>query len=155
MLLSPVKRSAVVVLACWVTLTACSGSERDDNLGPIAAVPGGDISDSMEAGIEGTLRVTDTCVLLEGGGQETLLVFRQPEVSWDGDKGEVLFDSDGTTIRLRDGQPVSFGGGGSSSTEDGVDDEAYLRDTDWANAPAESCLRPNRFEVNSVVEPRP
>lgn len=94
----------VLVLA----LAACSGPEGGTGIvegGPVAYVtPSTDGGD--DALLEGTLQVSDSCVVIvDASGQALLPVFQRPRTTWDG-----------TTLTYNgkpytDGSTISLGGG--------------------------------------------
>ena len=104
---------ALCALVMVVPLSACSthgGGTGVVEGGPIAYVtPSSDAGDG--ALLEGTVTVTDTCVLIADDlGQTWLPVFQRPRTTWDG-----------TTLTYNgkpytDGSHIPLGGGGSDDT---------------------------------------
>lgn len=137
-------------LALVVLLTACSSGDPKARFGPAAVVPG-DSGHDMEAAVSGTLEISADCVLLQAPTQgDTLLVFRDGQVSWDADAEELQFEDSSGTVTLADGLHVELGGGGSSGSEDGESTPDYVAGREWSSPPAEECWRDVRFEVHTA-----
>ena len=157
-LLALVPVAAALMLAVLLGQALLAGPGPDESggpvdWGPLAVVPtaGGD-----QALNTGTLRTTQSCVFLEtGGGESELLVWPADRTRWDAAADAIGFtNSDGTEVTLRDGEPVSFGGGGDSTAEGGVSGEEWLARVDWVARPDPSCPMEIRWYVNEVVSPR-
>lgn len=154
--LAPVAAAAVVlaVLAGQALLVGTERSGRGGPVdwGPLAVVP---IAGGEEALNTGTLRITQSCVFLEtAGGESELLVWPADRTRWEATGGTIGFtNSDGTEVTLRDGEPVSFGGGGDSTAEGGVSGEEWLARVDWVARPDPSCPMEISWYVNEVVSP--
>ncbi len=154
-LLALVPVTAAIVLAVLVgqALMADSGVDGPGGpgvWGPLAVVP----SAGGEAALNtGTLRITETCVFLDtAGGESELLVWPADRTRWDASAGTVGFtNSDGSEVNLRDGELVSFGGGGDSTVEGGVSGEEWVARTQWVARPDPSCPMEIRWYVNEVV----
>ncbi|MGH2380716.1 MAG: hypothetical protein ACRDG7_05790, partial [Candidatus Limnocylindria bacterium] len=56
---------------------------------------------------------------------------------------------------LRDGDAVSFGGGGDSAAEGGVSGAEWAASVDWIAAPDPSCSMETRWFVSEVADPAP
>lgn len=145
------KVSSIVAFIAMVGLlsAACGTGPPEARFGP-AGVVSGQRGDDMEAAIRGTLSITSECVLLETAGQEILLVFREGQVSWDAEALELQFEGEKGTVTLADGAGATFGGGGSSASEDGASTADYVAQREWVNRPDERCWRDARFEVHSA-----
>jgi hypothetical protein len=145
------KESSSVALIAMVGLlsAACGTGDPEARFGP-AGVVSGQRGDEMEAAVRGTLSITSECVLLETAGQEILLLFRDGQVYWDAEALELQFEGEKGTVTLADGAGVTFGGGGSSASEDGASTADYVAQREWVNRPDEGCWRDARFEVHSA-----
>lgn len=133
-----------------VTMTLGCSQGAAEKFGPAAVVPGGS-GDDMEAGLEGTIAISDDCILLRtDGDHEVMLVFREDQIDWDSDSEELELEVSGDPVRLTDGLAVILGGGGSSMSEDGQSTEEYVDNIDWVHEPARGCWRDQRFEVHSA-----
>jgi hypothetical protein len=147
--------SAVIVLAVLVGWALMVDSDVGEPggpgiWGPLAVVPSAGGQDALNTG---TLRITQTCVFLEtAGGESELLVWPADRTRWDASAGTVGFtNSDGTEVNLRDGELVTFGGGGDSTVEGGVSGEEWVARTEWVARPDGSCPMEIRWYVNEVV----
>lgn len=106
--------------------------------GPLAVVPPQDGADTART--EGTLRITDACVFLDGPGGPVLLVWPADRTSWNAGVRTIAFSNfDGSTVSAGDRTPVVLGGGGDSSEESGTTSQEWLARTPWVAAPAASC----------------
>jgi hypothetical protein len=148
------KLSSSVAFIAMVGLlsAACGTGDPEARFGP-AGVVSGQSGNDMEAAVGGTLSITPECVLLETSGQEILLVFREGQVSWDAEALELQFEGEKRTVTLADGAEVTFGGGGSSASEDGTSTADYVAQREWVSRPDEGCWRDVRFEVHSAEVP--
>jgi hypothetical protein len=105
-----------------------------------------------QALLTGMLRVTETCVFMEAGGEPMVLVWHAPRTGWKAETREITFQNrDGTAFSFRDGIQVSFGGGGDSTAEGGVSPEDWLASIDWVSAPDPDCPLEVRWFVNEVA----
>jgi hypothetical protein len=150
--MSRVSSSVAFIAMVGLLSAACGTGDPEARFGP-AGVVSGDSGNDMEAAVEGTLSITSECVLLEAVAQEILLVFRDAQVSWDAEALEFQFEGEKGTVTLADGAEVTFGGGGSSTSEDGASTADYVAQREWANRPDEDCWRDVRFEVHSAQVP--
>jgi hypothetical protein len=117
--------------------------------GPLAVVRGGG---GDEALIEGTIEITDECVLLDERGELVLLVWSSDRTEWDEGSASIRFsDLDGSTTTIVDGQTVRLGGGGSSVDEGGLGAEEWLNSVEWLSAPPLNCVTDTRWFVSSAV----
>lgn len=139
---------AAVAMTLWQGQAPGPGAA--DEWGPLAvtASTGGDL-----ALTHGTLRIGDSCVLLEQAQNElTMLVWPADRTSWDPTTRSITFANlDGRRVTLTDGETVSFGGGGDSTEEGGVSGEAWRDGMDWVSPPGESCPLDSRWSVGEVV----
>lgn len=117
--------------------------------GPLAVVPPQDGAD--QARIEGTLRITDACVVLESAGEAVLLFWPADRTTWTAPSRSITFDNyDGSVVTVRDGDHVVLGGGGDSETESGVSGTDWVRQMTWVAPPASSCTSDRRWGVGAV-----
>lgn len=113
-------------------------------------VPPSDAGDG--ALIEGVLRVTEDCVLLDERGNDVLLVWPADRVGWDAEPETVTFESTrGDVVTLGDGDRVAFGGGGSSQLEGGESGEQFVEAVEWVSRPNADCLVDTRWFVYDIV----
>jgi hypothetical protein len=118
--------------------------------GPLAVVPPQDGADTART--EGTLRITDTCVFLDGPGGPSLLVWPADRTTWNAQTRAITFANfDGSTVSAGDGTPVVLGGGGDSNDESGTTTEAWLARTPWVARPADSCPLDSRWWVGALT----
>jgi hypothetical protein len=100
---------------------------------------------------EGTLRVTDNCVLLETTAEVILLVWPADRTTWDSDTHRVDFlNVDGTSVSAGDATHVVLGGGGESNIESGTTSEAWLSSMPWVQRPSDFCPLTSRWIVGAV-----
>ncbi len=126
-----------------VTL-APTGLPPSGGWGHLAVVPPQDGADTART--EGTLRVTDTCVLLDRPGGPVLLVWPADRTSWNPGARTIAFSNfDGTPVSAGDGSRVVLGGSGDSKDESGTTTEAWLARTPWVARPADSCPLDSRW----------
>lgn len=119
-------------------------------MSPLAVAKGTSGDLALAAGV---LEITDNCVFLELAGERTLLVWPEHRTSWDGRTRTIKFQQlDGTWIELRSGQPIAFGGGGSSEVEDGLSGEDWAARISWAAPPRRDCLADIRWMVTDVSD---
>jgi hypothetical protein len=152
--------AATIVVGVALVMVLLLSRNRDDanqaNLawGPLAVVPRQD--GQMQALTSGRLRITDTCVYLEEGGDEArkvTLVWSQSWTTWIPDRSEIGFNNRGRGfLTLRDGQILGFGGGGDSIDEGGLPGPIWLARTSWVSPPNPSCPIDTRWYVNEVVD---
>lgn len=164
-------RSAITALVTAMALVACGGGSSDPGApsagddttwGPLAVGPASD--GTMDALTVGTIRITDTCVYLEEGGDDVaegeagergatnqvLLIWAANWTRWDPDDEAVLYAPFGNApVRLRDGDRVSLGGGGASADEGGIGQQR------WVNPPDPSCPTGHVWVVGEVVSAEP
>lgn len=142
---------ALVLSACGGTATTDVGdvSTADDRTwGPLAVVPADRVG--MEALIEGTLEVTDQCVLLDEQGEDVLLMWDAGQTRWNPDERTITVEGRDGTVTVGDGDEVRLGGGGSSVTEGGVASGEWAAGIDWVSPPASTCLTDARWSVDGV-----
>jgi hypothetical protein len=117
--------------------------------GPLAVVHGGG---GDEALIEGTIMITDECVLLDERGELVLLVWPSGQTEWDEASASIRFaDFDGSTTTIVDGQTVRFSGGGSSVEEGGLGSEEWVNSIAWLWEPVPSCVTDTRWFVSGIT----
>jgi hypothetical protein len=76
-----------------------------------------------------------------------LLVWPDDRTRWDLDTQDIEFDNpDGTAESIVDGDRVTLGGGGGSTSEDG----AWVDQLPWIAAPVASCPLDAYWVVGSV-----
>ena len=150
-----VQERALATLGLTVSFVGCGASGDDrvapDGLdrGPLALVP---FDNGMEALSRGTVRITETCVILEEAGGPSLLVWHASRTSWNPAAREVVFvNRDGRTITLRDGSHVTFSGGGASTAEGGLPGARWIEETTWVSRPDAACPSDSRWFVNEIV----
>lgn len=146
---------AVLVAQGLISHSSSGNGPGASNLwGPLAVLPstGGD-----EALSVGKLVITDTCVLLEGGGgSRELLVWPGDRTRWEADARAIDFTNrDGSSFTLREGDIVRFGGGGDATAEGGAPAEEWVAGLDWVNPPDPSCYMEVRWFVGEVVSAAP
>jgi hypothetical protein len=121
--------------------------------GPLSVVAGAGSGD--EALIQGTLRITDDCVLLNEQGDDVLLVWPADRTTWMPETGTISFErNDGQTVPLADGDEVTFGGGGSSVDEGGMEAEDWVASLEWVSEPPSACVTDTRWSIGDAVEER-
>ena len=129
-------------------VTPSSGS--GGTWGPLAVVPPQEGADTART--EGTLRITDTCVFLDGPGGPVLLVWPADRTTWNAQARTIAFSNfDGSTVSAGDGTPVVLGGSGESNEEGGSRTEAWLARTPWVARPADSCPLDSRWWVGALT----
>ncbi len=119
--------------------------------GPLAVLPAQDGMDTL--GLEGPLRITDTCVYLEAHGQVYLLFWHAGQVTWNEVSRTITFENfpgvdDGRIVTLRDGDEVVIGGSGGGG--EGESGEEFVRRMDWVSPPASSCSLDQWWSAGSV-----
>ena len=156
--LIPTATLLVIAVALGGALLASPDGDRSgapQPWGPLAVM---EMSGGMDALTTGLLRVTDRCVLLEtAGGESELLVWPADRTRWDEATGTIQFTNPpvGDEFTLRDGQPVSLGGGGDRTDEGGVTAAEWMASIDWVAEPDPSCPMDIRWYVSSVVAQGP
>ncbi len=119
--------------------------------GPLAVIPPQDGADTART--EGTLRITNACVILDTAGGPVLLLWPADRTAWAAASHTISFANfDGTTVVVGDGMALALGGGGDSSAE-GAAPEAWLAETPWVARPALSCPLGVRWTVGAVMRP--
>ena len=151
-LLAPATAALVLAVLIGGALLAEPGGPAE--WGPLAVMrsTGGD-----QALSTGVLRISDRCVLLEGGdGESELLVWPAGRTRWDPDRDSIAFtNSDGTRFSLRDGEVLNVGGGGDSTAESGVSGAEWAESVDWVAAPDPACPMESRWYVGEIVAAPP
>lgn len=158
--LLPVAAAAVTlaVLAGQVLVAGPGGPSGSDRpaggagaWGPLAVVPPLQGFDAALA--VGALHITDVCVFLEEtGGDQSLLVWPADQTTWEAAARAIHFTNvDGTGVTLRDGDRVTFGGGGDSTKESGLSGAEWVERLEWVARPDPSCPIDVRWSVNEVV----
>ena len=141
--------AAVAAVAVGQSLVGPSPTQQGDapGWGPLAVM---EMDLGRDALTRGTLRIGDRCVLLDTAGREqSLLVWPAARTEWDAADGTIGFaNPDGTSFRLRDGEPVSLGGG---EAQGGVSGPVWVASVDWVSAPDPSCPMDERWYVSGVV----
>jgi len=122
----------------------------DSGWGPIAIVPPQSGADSARN--EGTLRITETCVVLVTRGGPVLLIWPADRTTWNAEERSITFANyDGTTVTAGDGADVVVGGSGDSEGDGGMTSEAWLARTPWVARPAVSCPLEARWWVGALI----
>ena len=117
--------------------------------GPLAVVPPQEGSDS--ARMQGTLQITESCVVLVTTGGPIILVWPAGRTAWDPDQRVVRFANvDGTVVSAGDGRPVVVGGSADSEEESGRSIEEWLSETPWVQPPARDCPLDTRWWVGAL-----
>lgn len=151
---------AASLLLMPLSLVACGdddgvGGDSAEAWGPLAVVSGPPSGD--EALISGTLVVTDDCVTIRSGSgsEEALLVWPAEGTSWDSETRTIEYSDDEERVEVSDGDRVAFGGGGSSTQEDGLRPAEWVDSVDWISQPDTSCPMDVRWFVGGLSEPTP
>jgi hypothetical protein len=117
--------------------------------GPVAVVPPQDGADTART--EGTLRITDMCVLLDVADDFTLLVWPADRTTWDASARTISFANlDGTIVTVGDGMHVVVGGSGDDEVESGTTSEEWLSRTRWVAPPDVRCPMESRWMVGAL-----
>ena len=128
-------------VALILILSACS---QESSWGPLAVLDLDPDADSMQAGAEGTIRITDECVFLNQNGRDALLLWDDNRVQWDAESSQITHrNHDGATLVISDGDQLLVGGGSASQEFDPVV-------TAWASEPAEACLTNGAWVVGET-----
>ncbi len=133
-----------------ISTSTAPDQPADDPAGPLAVVLPAEGSDG--ALIQGTLRITNECVLLDERGDEVLLVWPGDRASWDPDTRTIAFQAGDGVVTLADGDEVTFGGGGSSADEGGLRSEDWVATVPWVSEPDPACLRDIRWFIGELVD---
>jgi hypothetical protein len=101
------------------------------------------------ASLEGILRITDTCVLLDAPHEEVLLVWLADRTTWDPASRSITFvNFDGPVVTVRDGDRVGLGGSGSSAgVEGGLSGPEWIESRAWVARPNPACPLDHRWGV--------
>jgi hypothetical protein len=106
-----------------------------------------------EALIQGTLRITDDCVFLDEQGDDVLLVWPADRTTWTPETRTISFErTDGQAVLLADGNEVTFGGGGSSVDEGGMEPEDWVAAIEWVSEPPSACVTDTRWSIGDLVD---
>lgn len=117
--------------------------------GPLAIVPPQSGMDTTAT--QGTLRITDTCVFLEGPTGPTVLYWPSDQTRWDPKMRAIRFDNgDGEVVSAQDGATVSLGGSGSSAAGGGPSAEEWVGSWSWVVPPDSSCPLDQRWLVGQI-----
>jgi hypothetical protein len=143
---SPVAPSSTMT----ITLAQSESASVGPGWGPLAVVPPQEGADTARN--EGTLRITETCVVLVTSGGPVLLVWPADRTTWNGDARSIAFaNDDGSTVTATDGASVVVGGSGDSSVENGLTTEIWLAQTPWVERPAVQCPLDARWWVGALT----
>jgi hypothetical protein len=137
----------------WIKLGAPASGGGSPTWGPLAVR---DFDYGAAALFGGTIRITDTCVLLIGAGnEESILVWYEGRTRWQAGAQQIVVENrNGGDVIVRDGDQVTLSGGGDSEAEGGLPGDQWIEGIDWVARPHPSCLRGSRWFVNEVVTPR-
>ena len=118
--------------------------------GPLAVLPPSQGQPQARTG--GVLRITADCVLLENlVGRASLLAWPADRTTWDAEELAVVFESeDDGTLRLKDGDQIIVGGGGSLVEEGGLSGPEWIQSLEWVAKPAASCPLDARWTVSDI-----
>ncbi|VAW06884.1 hypothetical protein MNBD_ACTINO02-111 [hydrothermal vent metagenome] len=131
------------------TTLAPVGEGDGSQWGPLAVVQGGGGDNAL---IQGTIVITDECVLLDERGELVLLVWPSDRTEWDEGSTTVQFiDPNLGLVSIVDGQAVRLGGGGSSVQEGGLGAEEWVNSIEWLSEPSPSCVTDTRWFVSGVL----
>lgn len=104
--------------------------------------------------MDGTVHVTDRCVLFAVQGQEVLLAWPAARTSWHPATRNITFTNrDGTRQIFSDTNGLVIQGS-SSRAQNGQTNEAWAASLHWASPPAGECLRDVRLFVDEVQIPQ-
>jgi hypothetical protein len=109
----------------------------------------------MQARNEGVLMITDRCTFLaHKDGERETLAWPSDRTAWDPATATIVFRREnGDLVRMRNGDQIVMGGGGSSEREDGLTGPEWARRLNWVVPPALECLTDTRWEVGDVEPP--
>lgn len=129
--------------------SAALDPNRPLDWGPLAVVPPQSGMDSTAS--RGTLRITDTCVFLDGPMGPTLLYWPADQTRWDPGARAIRFDNGGgVVVTAQDGATVSVGGTGSSAAGGGPSAEEWVASWSWVVSPDASCPLHHRWLVGQI-----
>ena len=118
--------------------------------GALAVVPPQGGADTARN--EGTLGITETCVVLVTRGGPVVLVWPADRTTWNAEERSITFANyDGSTVTASDGAYVVVGGSGDSNEESGMTTEAWLARTEWVARPDASCPLEARWWVGALT----
>jgi hypothetical protein len=101
---------------------------------------------------EGTLRITETCVVLITNGGAMVLVWPADRTTWNAGQGAIAFaNDDGSTMTAGDGDYVVLGGSADSFEDGGVTPQEWLVQTPWVQAPDPTCPLDTRWWVGALT----
>lgn len=149
-------RIGFVLIATLALVVACESASPTNGpavteWGPLAVVPGSEAGDG--ALVRGSLQIDDRCVLLDEQGEDVLLVWPADRTAWNAEGGTVTFiRNNGQVARLRGGDQVSLGGGGSSRGEDGLAADEFMAGIDWVAEPDPECVVDSRWFIYELVD---
>lgn len=142
--------TTLALVAACESATQTTGTEATE-WGPLAVVPGSEAGDG--ALIRGSLQIDDRCLVLDAQGEDVLLVWPADRTAWDAEERTVTFvRTNGQAAILQAGDQVSFGGGGSSRGEDGLDADEFMTGIDWIAEPDRDCVVDARWFVYELIE---
>jgi hypothetical protein len=161
------RRAGVAVVLAAALVAAACGDDTDEAgtagapdptvsnpgqpWGPLSVVPGA--GSGGEALIQGTLRITDDCVFLDEQGDDVLLVWPADRTTWTPETRTISFErTDGQAVPLADGDEVTFGGGGSSVDEGGMEPEDWVAAIEWVSEPPSACVTDTRWSIGDLVD---
>jgi hypothetical protein len=143
--------SSVPTSSAPVSTHSATASATPSDWGPLAVAS---TDEASQVGMEGTIHVTDQCVLFEVQGEEVLLAWPAARTSWDRATRNITFTNrDGVRQIFSDTNRLMFQGS-SSRAQDGQTNEAWAAALDWASPPAGECLRDVRLFVDEVQIPQ-
>ncbi len=142
-------RACTALLALLLAGCGDAGGFAADEWGPLAVVDAAGPGD--DAVISGTIRIDGGCVSLEAAdGARTLLVWPRGGTAWTGEAIE-FWAGGSESWTLREGDQLTFAGGGSRTAEDGLDAVAFLEGVVWIAAPDPGCVTESRWFVAGIV----
>jgi hypothetical protein len=128
---------------------ASASESPTDPWGPLAVIPPQDGSETART--EGTLRITDKCVVLETSDDVELLVWPADRTKWNAATGTISFmNVDGSIVTASERSHAVLGGGGSSNAESGTTTEEWLQSITWLAPPDMTCPRESRWFVGDL-----
>lgn len=130
---------------------SASTSATPSDRGPLAVASS---EAASQVRMDGTVHVTDQCVLLDVQGEEVLLAWPAARTSWDPATRNITFTNrDGTRQVFSDTNRLMLKGS-SSRAQNGQTNEAWAASLDWVSPPAQGCLRDARLFVDEVQIPQ-